>query len=83
MKLVKIGDSLLGKPLYAIKMTEDARNVPDGTRDAVLFSAINHAREWIAAETGRRLPRWFAEPQERHQHPRADQDARAVVPADP
>ena len=61
MKLVKIGDSLLGKPLYAIKMTEDARNVPDGARDAVLFSAINHAREWIAAETGRRLPLWFAE----------------------
>ena len=66
MKLVKIGDSLLGKPIYAIKMTEDARNVPDGARDAVLFSAINHAREWIAAETGRRLPRVVRRAQERH-----------------
>ena len=61
MKLEQIGTSTLGKPIYAIKMTENARNVPDGTRDAVLFSAINHAREWIAAEMGRRLPGWFAE----------------------
>ena len=42
-------------------MTENARNVKDGTRDAILFSAVNHAREWIAAEMGRRLPGWFAE----------------------
>ena len=61
MKLEQIGTSTLGKPIYAIKMTADARNVPDGTRDAVLFSAVNHAREWIAAEMGRRLPGWFAE----------------------
>ena len=61
MKLEQIGTSTLGKPIYAIKMTADARNVPDGTRHAILFSAINHAREWIAAEMGRRLPVWFAE----------------------
>ena len=61
MKLEQIGTSTLGKPILAIKMTADARNVPDGTRDAILFSAVNHAREWIAAEMGRRLPIWFAE----------------------
>ena len=61
MKLEQIGTSLLGKPIYVIKMTADARNVPDGTRHAILFSAVNHAREWIAAEMGRRLPIWFAE----------------------
>ena len=61
MKLEQIGTSTLGKPIYAIKMTENARNVPDGTRHAILFSAVNHAREWIAAEMGRRLPGWFAE----------------------
>ena len=61
MKLEQIGTSTLGKPIHAIKMTEDARNVPDGTRHAILFSAVNHAREWIAAEMGRRLPGWFAE----------------------
>ena len=61
MKLEQIGDVALGKPILAIKMTADARNVPDGARPALLFSAINHAREWIAAEQGRRLPVWFAE----------------------
>src|SRR3954467_14097569 len=61
MKLEQIGTSLLNKPIYVIKMTENARSVPDGTRPALLFSAVNHAREWIAAEMGRRLPIWFAE----------------------
>ena len=61
MKLEQIGTSTLGKPILVIKMTADARNTPDGTRPAILFSAINHAREWIAAEKGRRLPVWFAE----------------------
>ena len=60
MKLEQIGTTTLGKPIYVIKMTADARNVPDGTRDAILFSSVNHAREWIAAEMGRRLPGWFA-----------------------
>src|SRR3954452_7932731 len=61
MKLEQIGTPTLGKPIMAIKMTENARTVPDGTRDAILFSAVNHAREWIAAEMGRRLPGWFAQ----------------------
>src|SRR5690349_9239259 len=61
MKLENIGTSTLGKPILVIKMTADARNVADGSRPAVLFSAENHAREWLAAEEGRRLPLWFAE----------------------
>ena len=61
MKLETLGVTELGKPILAIKMTENARNTPDGARPALLFSAINHAREWVAAEQGRRLPVWFAE----------------------
>jgi hypothetical protein len=61
MKLERIGTSTLGKPILVIKMTDNARNVADGSRDAILFSAVNHAREWIAAEMGRRLPGWFAD----------------------
>ena len=75
MKLEQIGTSTLGKPIYAIKMTADARNVPDGTRHAILFSAINHAREWIAAEMGRRLPVWFAEHKNDPKIKRTDPDA--------
>ena len=75
MKLEQIGTSTLGKPIYAIKMTEDARNVPDGTRHAILFSAVNHAREWIAAEMGRRLPGLVRRAQERPEDQGADPDA--------
>ena len=44
-KVVEIGRSLLGKPILAIKITDDARNVADGSRPAVLFGEVNHARE--------------------------------------
>src|SRR4051812_4820534 len=61
MKLENIGTTTLGKPILVIKMTKDARTTPDGTRPALLYSAENHAREWLAAEQGRRLPIWFAQ----------------------
>ena len=44
-----------------LKITNDARNTPDNTRIPVLYSAVNHAREWIAAETNRRLMNWFVD----------------------
>ena len=60
-KLVVIGQTGQGQDIVALKVTRDARNVPDGERPAMLFSAVNHAREWIAAELGRRMPRWWLE----------------------
>ncbi|HWT91757.1 MAG TPA: M14 family zinc carboxypeptidase, partial [Solirubrobacteraceae bacterium] len=60
-KLVVIGTSGQGQDIVALKVTRDARNVRDGERPAMLFSAVNHAREWIAAEVGRRMPRWWLE----------------------
>ena len=64
-------------------MTADARNTPDGTRPALLFSAINHAREWVAAEQGRRLPVWFAEHKNDPKIKEILAQDRALVPADP
>jgi zinc carboxypeptidase/immune inhibitor InhA-like protein len=58
-KLVTIGHSLRGVPIYAMKVTNDARRVNDGTRPAVLYSAVQHAREWLAGETERRTLRLF------------------------
>ena len=55
VKPVIIGTSLLGKPIIALKITKDARNAPDNSRPAILYSSVNHAREWIAAEVARRL----------------------------
>ena len=83
MKLEQIGTTTLGKPILVIKMTADARNTPDGTRPALLFSAVNHAREWLAAEQGRRLPVWFAAAQERPEDQGAHRKERALVHADP
>src|SRR5215207_2622536 len=60
-KLVVIGQTGQGQDIVALKVTKDARNVADGSRPAMLFSAVNHAREWIAAEVGRRMPSWWLE----------------------
>ena len=54
-KLVKIGKTLKGREILALKVTQGARGQKDGKRPAVLFSATQHAREWIASETDRRL----------------------------
>ena len=61
VKYERIGTSTLGKPIAVLKVTQNARNVADGTRPAVLYSSNNHAREWIAAEVERRLMRWIIE----------------------
>ena len=56
-KLETIGQTVQGKPLVAVKLTLDARRVRDGARPAVLYSAAQHAREWITPEMDRRLLR--------------------------
>jgi Zinc carboxypeptidase/Immune inhibitor A peptidase M6 len=58
-KLETIGHSVRGVPIYAMKVTKNARKVKDGKRPAVLYSSLQHAREWLAGETGRRTLRLF------------------------
>ena len=48
------GRSHEGRPIIAIKVTRNARNTKDGKRPAVLYNAMQHAREWLAGETCRR-----------------------------
>ena len=43
-----IGRTIQGREILALKLTEDAREVRDGKRPAVLYSSTQHAREWIA-----------------------------------
>jgi hypothetical protein len=52
-KLETIGHSLRGLPIYAMKVTKNADKKKDGSRPAVLYSAVQHAREWLAGETER------------------------------
>ncbi|MEV0155913.1 M14 family zinc carboxypeptidase [Micromonospora sp. NPDC050686] len=54
-KLETIGTTVQGKPILAVKVTKNARSVPDGTRPAVLYASNQHAREWITPEMTRRL----------------------------
>ncbi|RSM52792.1 zinc carboxypeptidase [Actinoplanes sp. ATCC 53533] len=54
-KLVTVGKSLRGVPIQAVKVTRDARVVPDGRRPAALYLGAQHAREWITPEMTRRL----------------------------
>jgi Zinc carboxypeptidase/Immune inhibitor A peptidase M6 len=58
-ELVTLGRSLNGQPIYAMRVTRNADNVPDGRRPAVLYSALQHAREWLAGETNLRTLKLF------------------------
>jgi hypothetical protein len=58
-KLEVIGQTHQGREIIALKVTKDAKTVADGARPAVLYSATQHAREWIAPEVDRRNLRWF------------------------
>jgi Zinc carboxypeptidase len=60
-KLVRLGTTLQGREILAIKLTDDARDVRDGKRPAVLYSSLQHAREWIASELNRRLLNWYVD----------------------
>jgi hypothetical protein len=59
LRLYDIGDSIEGRDILAIRMTQGARGLPLGKRPAVLYQATTHAREWISTEVGMRLLKWF------------------------
>jgi Zinc carboxypeptidase/Immune inhibitor A peptidase M6 len=60
-ELVTIGRSLNDVPIYALRITKNADKTPDGRRPAVLYSATQHAREWLAGEVNRRTLRMFVD----------------------
>ena len=60
-KLVKLGTTIKGREILAVKLTQGARGQRDGSRPAVLYSATQHAREWIATEVNRRLMNWYVD----------------------
>ncbi|MCK2212675.1 immune inhibitor A [Actinomadura sp. ATCC 31491] len=55
VKLQSIGKTLRGQDILAVKVTTGARLLPDGIKPAALYSATQHAREWIATEVDMRL----------------------------
>ncbi|MCC7019094.1 MAG: immune inhibitor A [Ardenticatenales bacterium] len=61
VKHVVIGTSVQGRPIVALKVTKDANSTPDGARPAVLYMALQHAREWIGPEVAWRLLEHFVD----------------------
>lgn len=59
VKVVDVGDTHLGRDLIALKVTRNAKTTTDGARPAVLYSALQHAREWLAGETCKRTLLYF------------------------
>src|SRR4051795_12077859 len=59
VKLEVLGHTYQGRELIALKVTQGAQDVPDGSRPAVLYSSNQHAREWISLEVNRRLMHYF------------------------
>ncbi|MET7333858.1 M14 family zinc carboxypeptidase [Nonomuraea sp. NPDC005650] len=55
VKLQSIGRTLKGQDILAVKVTTGARLLPDGIKPSTLYSATQHAREWIATEVDLRL----------------------------
>ena len=55
----EIGTTHIGRPILALKVTKDAKTTPDNSRPAVLYNAMQHAREWLAGETCRRTLEYF------------------------
>lgn len=43
------------REIIALKVTRDANRVADGSRPAVLYASLQHAREWISGEVNLRL----------------------------
>jgi zinc carboxypeptidase/immune inhibitor InhA-like protein len=61
VKLAVLGRTHQGRELIALKVTKNARTQADGSRPAVLYSSLQHAREWISVEVNRRLLRHFVD----------------------
>ena len=58
-KLEVIGTTGQGREIIALKLTQGARGIADGTRPAVLYTSTQHAREWISTEVNRRLLAYY------------------------
>ena len=59
VKLEVLGRTHQNRELIALKLTQGARGEVDGSRPGVLYSSLQHAREWISVEVNRRLLHHF------------------------
>jgi hypothetical protein len=58
-KLVVLGRTHQGREILAVKLTVGAQGRRDGSRPAVLYASLQHAREWISGEVNLRTLKYF------------------------
>jgi murein tripeptide amidase MpaA len=61
VKKMSIGKTHLGRDIWALKVTKNAKTTSDNRRPAVLYNAQQHAREWLAGETCKRTLKYFTD----------------------
>lgn len=59
VQLKRIGKTIQGRPILAVRVTKNVRKTKLRKRPAVLYQGTTHAREWISTEVTRRLMKWF------------------------
>jgi hypothetical protein len=59
VKLYDIGNTIEGRDIWAVRMTQGVAGLRLGKRPAVLYQGTTHAREWISTEVAMRLLEWF------------------------
>jgi murein tripeptide amidase MpaA len=59
VKKVILGKTRMNRDIVALKVTQNAKARTDNTRPAVLYNAMQHAREWLAGETCKRSLNYF------------------------
>ncbi len=58
-KLVVLGRTHQGREILGLKLTAGAQGRRDGSRPAVLYASLQHAREWISGEVNLRTLKYF------------------------
>ena len=56
LDLYDIGTTHQGRKIWALRLTKESVG---GDKPAVLYSSLQHAREWISSELNRRLLDWY------------------------
>jgi hypothetical protein len=59
VELQVLGRTHQNRELIALKLTQGGASEADGSRPTVLYSSLQHAREWISVEVNRRLLHHF------------------------
>jgi hypothetical protein len=59
IKLRVLSTTHQGREIVALRLTTGANSTADGSRPAVLYTSLQHAREWVSGEVNKQLLEWY------------------------